>query len=72
VDLCVRARQAGYRVLFTPRAEVVHHLGRSMATASARAREEYRRSHLLFYRKHNGLLQTLALKALLALRRPSC
>ena len=38
VDLCLRLRKAGWRVVFTPAAEVVHRLGRSMATApSARA-----------------------------------
>jgi len=68
VDLCVRARQAGHHILFTPRAEVVHHLGRSMETASARARKEYRRSHLRFYRKHNGLVATWLLRAWMALR----
>lgn len=62
VDLCVRVRQAGFRVLFTPRAEVVHHLGRSMEKASARARDEYRRSHVRFYRKHNGPFWTFVLR----------
>lgn len=73
VDLCLRVRRAGGRVLFTPRAEVVHHLGRSMAQAGERARIEYHRSHLRFYRAHNGPLPTLALRLyLLALAaRPS-
>jgi GT2 family glycosyltransferase len=62
VDLCVRVRQAGSRVLFTPRAEVVHHLGRSMEKASERAREEYRRSHVRFYKKHNGPFWTFVLR----------
>ena len=62
VDLCVRVRKAGFRVLFTPRAEIVHHLGRSMEKASERAREEYRRSHVRFYKKHNGAFWTLALR----------
>ena len=47
------ARRAG-RILFTPAAEVVHHLGRSMARTPGRARLEYHRSHLRYYRKHNG------------------
>ena len=34
-DLCRRVRAAGWRVLFTPAAEVVHQLGRSMARAAA-------------------------------------
>lgn len=58
VDLCVRVRRAGWRVLYTPAAEVVHHLGRSMEQAPARARIEYHRSHLRYYLKHNGAVQT--------------
>ncbi len=67
VDLCVRLRQAGWRILFTPRAEVLHHLGRSMEQAPARARIEYQRSHIRYYRKHNGLLQASLLRAIIAL-----
>ena len=63
VDLCLRLRRAGWGVLFTPAAEVVHHLGRSMQTDPARARLEYHRSHLRFYRKHNGPALTAALRA---------
>jgi GT2 family glycosyltransferase len=62
VDLCVRLRNAGWQVVFTPSAEVVHHLGVSMATDPWRSRLEYHRSHLRFYRKHNGPLQTLLLR----------
>lgn len=53
-DLCLRLRRAGWRVLFTPNAEIVHHLGSSMARAPSRARLEYHRSHLRYYAKHNG------------------
>lgn len=63
VDLCVRVRAAGFKVAFAPEAVVVHHLGRSMASAPARARYEYQRSHVLYYRKHNGPLWTFVLRA---------
>jgi hypothetical protein len=63
VDLCLRLRRAGWGVLFTPAAEVVHHLGRSMEADPARARLEYHRSHLRFYRKHNGPVLAAALRA---------
>lgn len=70
-DLCRRVRAAGLRVLFTPAAVVRHRLGRSMAKASDRARREYERSHLRYYRKHNGRLQTALLRLwMLARRRP--
>src|SRR5262249_55675556 len=40
VDLCLRVRAAGGRVVYTPTAEVVHHLGRSMDQAPSLARLE--------------------------------
>jgi GT2 family glycosyltransferase len=66
VDLCVRLRDAGWHVAFTPSAEVVHHLGVSMASDPWRSQLEYHRSHLRFYRKHNGWLQTALLRCWIA------
>ena len=66
-DLCLRLRRAGWGVLFTPAAEVRHALGRSMAQAPERARIEYDRSHVRYYRKHNGPLLTACLRAGIAL-----
>jgi hypothetical protein len=60
-DLCRRARQAGARVVFTPAARVVHHLGRSMERSRGRAALEYERSHRLYYRKHAGPLSRAVL-----------
>jgi GT2 family glycosyltransferase len=68
VDLCLRVRAAGGRILYTPGAEVVHHLGRSMERAPARARLEYHRSHLRFYAKHNSAAERIALRAWMAAR----
>jgi N-acetylglucosaminyl-diphospho-decaprenol L-rhamnosyltransferase len=68
VDLCLRLGRAGWGVLYTPAAVVVHHLGRSMVRTPHRARLEYHRSHLRYYRKHNGLHVTLLLRSYLALR----
>jgi GT2 family glycosyltransferase len=67
-DLCRRVRAAGWQVVFTPEAEVGHARGRSMARTPARARLEYQRSHLLYYRKHCGLLQRVVLHLLLTAR----
>jgi len=66
VDLCVRLRRAGWHIVFTPSAEVMHRLGRSMETTGARSRFEYHRSHLRFYRKHRGVLRTSLLRSWLA------
>ncbi len=67
-DLCRRMRAAGWRIVFTPAAEVRHALGRSMAEARRRSRLEYHRSHLLYYHKHNGPVALAALRLLLAAR----
>jgi N-acetylglucosaminyl-diphospho-decaprenol L-rhamnosyltransferase len=67
-DLCRRLRGAGWRVLFTPAAEVRHALGRSMDQAPEAARLEYDRSHVRYYRKHNGPLLSALLRTFLALR----
>lgn len=65
-DLCLRLRRASWRLLHFPGATVVHHLGSSMASAPSLARLEYQRSHLRYYAKHNGWLQRVGLRALLA------
>ena len=68
VDLCARVRAAGWRVVFTPAATVRHRLGRSMEKSAERARLEYHRSHLLYYRKHRGPLPATFLRLLLGAR----
>jgi GT2 family glycosyltransferase len=65
VDLCLRLRRAGWRILFHPDAEVVHHLGRSAAQAPGRVRLDYQRSHLRYYRRHRGRLDRALLRGLL-------
>ena len=51
VDFCAALRSRGGRILFTPRAEIVHRRGRSVRAAGA-GRDLYDLSHLRFYEKH--------------------
>jgi hypothetical protein len=67
VDFCASVRATGWKVLFTPSAEIVHLRGRSRATASRQAKVAYRRSHLAFYEKHHPRLVPL-LKGYLRLK----
>lgn len=53
VDLCARLRARGRRVHFLASVSIVHHRGRSGASAPAATRAAYRRSHLAFYDKHH-------------------
>ena len=53
VDFCASVRAQGWRILFTPAAEIVHLRGRSRATVPDAMNDAYRRSHLAFYAKHH-------------------
>jgi len=52
VDLCYRLRRAGWRIVFEPRAKVLHHHGRSTWQVRPGAIIESHRSLIRFYRKH--------------------
>ncbi len=52
VDLCYRLKQAGWRIVFEPRAKVLHHHGQSTRQVRARAIIESHQSLVRFYRKH--------------------
>ena len=67
VDFCASVRRLGWKVLFTPAAEIVHLRGRSRATAAREMNAAYRRSHIAFYEKHHPRLAPL-LKAYLRLK----
>ena len=66
-DFCYRARQAGFEVHYAPVGEIVHLRGGSSRLASRRNFLEYRRSILLFFRKHRGAAATQGARALLLL-----
>lgn len=53
-DWFVRVRRAGYRLLYVPRAEVVHYFSRSALQDYAAAMAKARRAELYYYRKHYG------------------
>lgn len=55
VDLCYRARAAGWKVVFWPGAEFVHVGGGSTTAAWPQMYREQLRSHLRFLHKHMGL-----------------
>lgn len=52
-DWCLRAREAGFRIVFVPSAKVVHLQGKSRDKVATRARIEYTRSFFAFFRKNN-------------------
>jgi N-acetylglucosaminyl-diphospho-decaprenol L-rhamnosyltransferase len=66
VDLCYRARSAGWSVLFCPDAEFVHVGGASTSQVWPRMYREQLRSHLRFIAKHHGLQEAERGRRLLA------
>jgi GT2 family glycosyltransferase len=54
VDLCKRVRGAGYKVLFTPRAQITHIGGQSVKRARTRLDLETHRSRYKYFYKHFG------------------
>lgn len=67
-DLCLRLRQAGWKVGFVPRSVVVHHQGRSVVENPFYAALAYQEGHLRYYGKHNGWLANLLLRVILLAR----
>lgn len=67
VDLCYRARSAGWSVFFCPDAEFVHVGGASTSQVWPRMYREQLRSHLRFIAKHDGMRQAEQARRLLTL-----
>jgi GT2 family glycosyltransferase len=52
LDLCLRIRAAGWRVVYEPSVRVLHHKGRSTRKSTERMVREFYRSMDLFHQKH--------------------
>lgn len=60
-DWCRRIRAAGLRVMHFPHIRVTHLQGRSANQTPLRARVEFHRSRLLYFRIHHGILASALL-----------
>ncbi len=67
VDLCLRLRRAGWRLVWLPGAQVVHYGGQSTRQASAPMFLHLYHSKVLYFRKHRGRLAAGVYKAILFL-----
>jgi len=66
-DLCVRARRHGMKVHHAPVGDFRHESGGSSKSAKLRTFLDFRRSQILFYRKHHGVAVALAARGLLVM-----
>jgi N-acetylglucosaminyl-diphospho-decaprenol L-rhamnosyltransferase len=56
VDLCKRAKNAGWKVVYMGDAEIMHHGGKSTEQVTARSQIHFQQSKLYYFRKHHGAL----------------
>jgi len=61
-DLCQRAKNAGWQVMYTPKVSLIHLKGHASQQIPDRIRLEYRRSQLYYYQKHRPLWEQLVLR----------
>lgn len=54
LDWCYRIKQAGWKVVYLPAAEVVHHEGRSSEQVVPARHIHFQSSKVRFFRKHHG------------------
>ncbi len=79
MDWCIRAKSAGWKVMYYPDAEILHYKGIGCSTNSRKTSYEFYRAMVLFHKKHfakdcsivtNALIYTgIFLKALCSWRR---
>jgi GT2 family glycosyltransferase len=67
-DWCYRMRRRKWRVCHVPQAEIIHLQGRTANLVKERAKIEYYRSLYLFFKKHRGRVESMALTGLLFTR----
>ena len=67
-DLCQRAKQAGWRILYTPAVSLIHLGGYSINKTVDRLRLAYRQSQIYYYSKHRPWYEQLLLRVYLVLK----
>ncbi|MBD2199023.1 MULTISPECIES: glycosyltransferase family 2 protein [Calothrix] len=61
-DLCQRAQNQGYKIIYTPHVSLIHLKGYSVQKSANAMSIEYRRSQLYYYQKHRPLWEQILLR----------
>jgi len=67
LDWCRRAKSAGWRVVYLPTAQVIHHEGKSSEQAVAARHIHFQGAKIHYFRKHHGRWAGAILRAFLLL-----
>jgi GT2 family glycosyltransferase len=62
LDWCRRIKEAGFRVVYWPEAQVIHHLGKSSEQAVTARHINFQRAKLRYFRKYHGRLAAGSLR----------
>jgi hypothetical protein len=62
LDWCKRIKDAGWKVMFVPRAVIIHHEGKSSEQVSAKRMIYFNTSKVRYFAKHHGATQATALR----------
>ena len=65
IDWCLRMKRKGWKILYTPEAQIVHHCGGTMARNPKRSHIEWLRSHRYLVRKYRGTAYGVAVDAIM-------
>jgi N-acetylglucosaminyl-diphospho-decaprenol L-rhamnosyltransferase len=65
LDWCRRIQQAGWKIVYLPTAQVVHHIGKSSDQVVAQRHIYFQASKVRYFRKHHGELVAVVLRVLL-------
>jgi hypothetical protein len=67
-DLCERIRKSGKRIIYYPKAKIIHYLGKSKEIIPLKHLIEYRKSQLYFYKKHRSKIEFKLLRVYLLMK----
>ena len=58
LDWCRRIKEAGWRIIYLPEAQIIHHVGKSSEQAETERHVNFQRAKLRYFRKYHGRLPT--------------
>ena len=67
LDWCRRIKTAGWRIVYLPAAQIMHHVGKSSEQAVTARHINFQRAKLRYFRKYHGRAACLALRLFLLL-----
>jgi hypothetical protein len=65
LDWCRRIKDAGWRILYVPTAEIVHHVGKSSEQAVIQRHINFQQAKLRYFRKYHGPIAASFLRLVL-------